>query len=125
VIKLCFLTPLLFHNPNRGDVLVVKSESQPEFFTLSDGYLRGGLEGGDRFLTESEVIADIMYRRTATFLLCSAVLAANKLQINIDVRDTVHWKISMAQVVMLLVESDWTELLIRSEQPGSSALDKE
>jgi hypothetical protein len=45
----------------------------------------------------------------------------------IDIWDTVHSKIpiAQAQVVMLLVESDWTKLSIRSEQPGSSALDKE
>jgi len=32
---------------------------------------------------------------------------------------------SSSLIVMLLVESNWTELLIRSEQPGSSAMDKE
>ncbi len=37
-------------------------------------------------------------------------------QVNID---------GSSSIIMRLVESDWTELLIRSEQPGSGALVKE
>jgi hypothetical protein len=54
------------------------------------------------------------------------MLAVNKLWIQIDARDTVRRKISKVQgQVVMLVESDWTELLIKSEQPGSSAMNKE
>jgi hypothetical protein len=73
-----FFIPTLFRNPARCNVLVLKSEYQPVFPLAQRTICAMVLKR--KVSAEREVMAiGTMCGRTATFLSCSAMLAANKL----------------------------------------------